>query len=69
MDRVSRNQKTSPKGFPASKCDVGDWIFSKSWECQFSRFFVGEFFLELFANMLEFFCEDILGGFFGGKNF
>ena len=24
--------KTSPKGFSASKCDVGNWIFSKSWE-------------------------------------
>ena len=22
--------KTSPKGFLASKCDVGNWIFSKS---------------------------------------
>ena len=22
--------KTSPKGFSASKCDVGNWIFSKS---------------------------------------
>ena len=21
---------TSPKGFSASKCDVGNWIFSKS---------------------------------------
>ena len=24
------NEKTSPKGFSASKCDVGNWIFSKS---------------------------------------
>jgi Leu/Phe-tRNA-protein transferase len=22
-------EKTSPKGFSASKCDVGNWIFSK----------------------------------------
>ena len=25
-------KKTSPKGFSASKCDVENWIFSKSWE-------------------------------------
>ena len=25
-------EKTSPKGFLASKCDVGNWIFFKSWE-------------------------------------
>jgi hypothetical protein len=24
--------ETSPKGFSAFKCDVGKWIFSKSWE-------------------------------------
>ena len=23
---------TSPNGFKASKCNVGNWIFSKSWE-------------------------------------
>jgi hypothetical protein len=25
-------RKSSPKGFSASKCDVRNWIFSKSWE-------------------------------------
>jgi hypothetical protein len=24
--------KTKLKGFSASKCDIGNWIFSKSWE-------------------------------------
>ena len=24
--------QTSPKGFSASMCHVGNWIFSKSWE-------------------------------------
>ena len=36
------NVKTSPKGFSASKCNVGNWIFSKSWE----------FFVEFFGNSL-----------------
>ena len=33
---INRNAKkyakTSPKGFWASKCDVGNWIFSNSWK-------------------------------------
>ena len=28
--RLSKHKLTSPKGFLASKCDVGNWIFSKS---------------------------------------
>ena len=43
--------KTSPKGFSASKCDVGNWIFSKL-----------EIFEKLFGNCLDFF--GIFGGFF-----
>ena len=33
--------ETSPKGFPASKCDVGNWIFSKlgTFEKLFEIFF------------------------------
>ena len=37
-------EKTSPKGFSASKCDVGNWIFSKFWE----------FFEKLILNFLDF---------------
>ena len=47
-------KKTSPKGFSASKCDVGNWILSKSWE------FLLRIFWESFGNFLE----DFLGGFF-----
>ena len=32
INKNEKNAKTSPKGFWASKCDVGNWIFSKSWE-------------------------------------
>ena len=68
--------KTSPKGFLASKCDVGNWIFSKlgifekfvrnSLEI-FGGFFWNFFWRNLFGGFLEGFClEDVLGGFFGG---
>ena len=73
------NEKTSPKGFSASKCDVGNWIFSKSWEFLggnflgyfFLRNFWEEFFERIFLG--EIFCEvyfgrNFLGGFFG-RNF
>ena len=30
VSMVSYLKKTSPKGFSASKCDVGNWTFSKS---------------------------------------
>ena len=39
--------KTSPKGFSASKCDVGNWIFSKSWK----------FFENCFGDFLEIFRD------------
>ena len=42
--------KTSPNGFPASKCDVGNWIFSKSSE------FLGNF-LGIFGEFLGFLWE------------
>ena len=53
----------SPKGFSASKCDVGNWIFSKFkdfFEKLLGKFldFVGEFFGGFFGRMF-------LGGFFG----
>ena len=54
---------TSPKGFSASKCDVGNRIFSKSkafFEKMLGKFldFVGEFFGGFFGRMFW-------GGFFG----
>ena len=39
--------ETSPKGFLASKCDEGNWIFSKSWES--------------FGNFLGILCGILLG--------
>ena len=45
--------KTSPKGFSASKCDVGNWIFSKSYK-----------FFEEFC-WRNFFWWNFLRGFFG----
>ena len=65
--------KTSPKGFSASKCDVGNWIFSKLgtfWEIVWKFFgFIKDFFGEFFEFFLEgflrgIFWEDFLGGFF-----
>jgi hypothetical protein len=50
---------TSPKGFSASKCDEGNWIFSKSqdffgifWEKVFGRNFFGGFFWEDFFGRI-----------------
>ena len=48
------SEKTSPKGFSASKCDIADWIFSK---------------LEIFEKfdfLGGIFLEDFFGGFFYG---
>ena len=42
-------KETSPKGFSASKCDVGYWIFSKSWE------FFGNFFWKFLGILWELF--------------
>ena len=52
--------KTSPKGFSASKCDVGNWIFSKSWVF-FEKVFgiLGGFFWNLFVGFfVGFFGEE-----------
>ena len=71
--------KTSPKGFSASKCDVGNWMFSKLgtfWEifCKFFGFFQDfRFFFRIFLGIFfgGIFREDLfgrifLGGFLGG---
>ena len=61
--RSDPNGKTSPKGFPASKCDVGNWIFSKSWEFFGNSF---EIFWEFYGNSLLNFLRilwEILGNF------
>ena len=50
---VQRQRETSPKGFSASKCDVGNWIFSKS----------KDFFEKLLGNFL-YFLEGIFGEIF-----
>ena len=55
---IERGIKTSPKLFSASKCDVGNWIFSKLW-----------IFEKFFGNSLDFlrkFLEDFMGGFLEG---
>jgi hypothetical protein len=66
--------KTSPKGFSASKYDVGNWIFSKSFEKLeifwkfFGRNFLGEIFWEKFLGEIFWggiFWEN-LGGFLEG---
>ena len=60
-ENQSSSKQTSPKGFSASKCDVGNWIFSKS----------KEFFEKLLGKILDLwgnFLEDFLGGIFG-RNF
>jgi hypothetical protein len=66
--------KTSPKGFSASKCGVGNWIFSKFLGGIFGRSFLvklllekkigGHFWKELFGK--TFFGKKFLGGFLGG---
>ncbi len=43
--------KTSTKGFSVSKCDVGNWIFSESWE------YLG-IFENFFGILLEFFLNS-----------
>ena len=49
---------TSPNEFSASKCDVGNWIFSKS----------SDFFEKLLGNFLDFFGGIFWEEFFG-RNF
>ena len=41
---MARPKTTSPKGFSASKCDVRNWIFSKSWEFLGNSWIFWEFF-------------------------
>ena len=57
--------ETSPKGFSASKCDVGNWIFSKSKE--FFEKLLGKF-LDLRGIFGGLFERNFLGGIFG-RNF
>ena len=53
-----------------SKCDVGNWIFSKSKDF-FEKLlgFVGGIFLNFWGNFLRFFLEDVFGGMFMEENF
>ena len=72
------SELTIPKGFLVSKCDVGNWIFSKSKEF-FSEIawkilggFFGRKFLEgsFGRNFWEdFFGKNFWGGFFGKEFF
>ena len=46
--KIENEAQTSPKGFLASKCDIGNWNFF-------------DFFLDSFGEFFEFFWEDFLG--------
>ena len=67
---VRNLDENKPQRGLASKCDVGNWIFSKSWDFFekllgfLARNFLGGIFLEEFfwRNSLGgFFCEDFFG--------
>ena len=61
-------EKTSPKGFSASKCDEGNWIFSKSYdffEKWFENFWI--FFEIVLEFILEFFWRIFWEDFFWWK--
>ena len=63
--KICRITETSPKGFSASKCDVGNWIFSKSYE--FFEILSGFFFdiwriFRIFFGFFWNFWEDFLEG-------
>jgi hypothetical protein len=62
--------KTSPKGFSASKCDVENWIFSKSWEFlgNLSGMFLGRIFRD-FWGFREFFQNFFFQEIFVGNSF
>ena len=64
------SMSTSPKGFSASKCDVGNWIFSKLgtfWEIDWNFFRFFQDFRRVFLGIfLEFFSEEFLGRIFLG---
>ena len=67
VDIPKISEETSPKGFSASKCDVGNWIFSKSKVC-FEKL-LGKF-LDFVWNFLEeFFLEEFFWRKFFWKNF
>ena len=62
---MEKSTGTSPKGFSASKCDVGNWIFTKLetfWEIVLMFWFFGGIFWKNFFG--GFFGEDFLGGMF-----
>ena len=48
-ENASKFEKTSPKGFSASKCDVGNWMSQEFFEKLFGIFF------DFFGKCLEFF--------------
>ena len=68
MNDYFMTAKTSPKGFSASKCDIGNWIFSKLgiFEKLFGIFldFSGMFGGNVLDFLEDFFGEDFFGGFF-----
>ena len=70
IDFFINNSKKSPKGFSASKCDVGNWIFPKFQKYVEKLFGIfldfGGNFREFFRRIFweEFFWEKFLGGFF-----
>ena len=53
---------TSPKGFSAFKCDVGNWIFSELGIFE-KLFGIFRIFLDFFGILRGIFLEDFLGGF------
>ena len=60
--KLSKGRQTSPKGFSASKCDVGNWILSN---CLRNCQEIFQNFQEIFENFWGgFFWKDFLGGFF-----
>ena len=57
--------KTSPKGFLVSKCNLGNWIFSKSLEFFWNFWEIfWEFLLEFFWNSLRILSE-LIGNYLG----
>ena len=67
--KIKVQRETSPKGFLASKYDVGNWIFSKSfffWNCFWN---ILEFFLNFLLIFFAIFLEDFFGGIFWEKFF
>ena len=65
MKRNGKVKKTSPKGFSASKRDIGNWIFSKLGIFEKLLDFLGLFGVFFWIVLDEFFWRIIFGGFFG----